>query len=115
LPAAEYRPLFGVVWDMIGDANLGIYQEGHSARRAPEVVSRVWQTAADLGHSAYFVPRVAQSVTDDHLPLLDAGLRVINVIDIDFDAHHTPYDTIDKVSQQSLQIVGDVAVTLLMQ
>ena len=113
LPAPDYRPLFGVVWDMIADANLGIYQEGHSVRRAPEIVSRVWQTAADLGYSGYFVPRVGESITDDHLPLLDAGLRVIDVIDIDFAAHHTPFDTIDKVSDRSLQIVGDVAIKLL--
>ena len=113
LPAPDYRPLFGIVWDMIGDANLGIYQEGHSVRRAPEIVARVWQTAAELGYSRYFVPRVGEAVTDDHLPLLDAGLRVIDVIDIEFDAHHTPYDTIDKVSERSLQIVGDVAVRLL--
>ena len=113
LPAPDYRPLFGVVWDMIGDANLGIYQEGHSVRRAPEIVSRVWQTAADLGYSSYFVSRLGESITDDHLPLLDAGLRVIDVIDIEFAAHHTPFDTIDKVSERSLQIVGDVAVTLL--
>ena len=113
LPAPDYRPLFGVVWDMIGDANLGVYQEGHSVRRAPEIVSRVWQTAADLGYSGYFVPRVGESITDDHLPLLDAGLRVIDVIDIEFTAHHTPFDTIDKVSERSLQIVGDVAVKLL--
>ncbi len=113
LPAPDYRPLFGVVWDMIGDANLGIYQEGHSVRRAPEIVSRVWQTAADLGYSGYFVPRVGESITDDHLPLLDAGIRIIDVIDIEFAAHHTPFDTIDKVSERSLQIVGDVAVRLL--
>ena len=113
LPAPDYRPLFGVVWDMIADSNLGIYQEGHSVRRAPEIVSRVWQTAADLGYSGYFVPRVGESITDDHLPLLDAGLRVIDVIDIEFAAHHTPFDTIDKVSERSLQVVGDVAVRLL--
>jgi hypothetical protein len=113
LPAPDYRPLFGVVWDMIGDANLGIYQEGHSVRRAPEIVSRVWQTAADLGYSGYFVPRVGESITDDHLPLLDVGIRIIDVIDIEFAAHHTPFDTIDKVSERSLQIVGDVAVRLL--
>ena len=113
LPAADYRPLFGVVWDMIGDASLGIYQEGHSVRRAPEIVSRVWQAAADLGYSQFLVSRVGESITDDHLPLLDAGLRVIDVIDIDFAAHHTPFDTIDKVSERSLQIVGDVATKLL--
>jgi glutaminyl-peptide cyclotransferase len=113
LPAPDYRPLFGVVWDMIADSSLGIYQEGHSVRRAPEIVSRVWQTAADLGYSGFFVPRVGESITDDHLPLLDGGLRVIDVIDIEFAAHHTPFDTIDKVSERSLQIVGDVAVKLL--
>jgi hypothetical protein len=73
----------------------------------------VWQTAADLGYSGYFVPRVGESITDDHLPLLDAEIRIIDVIDIEFAAHHTPFDTIDKVSERSLQIVGDVAVRLL--
>jgi glutaminyl-peptide cyclotransferase len=57
--------------------------------------------------------QIGEAITDDHLPLLEAGLRVIDVIDIDFAAHHTPYDTIDKVSERSLQIVGDVAVKLL--
>ncbi len=47
------------------------------------------------------------------MPLLKAGLRVIDVIDYDYPAHHTPQDTIDKISAQSLQIVGDVAVSLV--
>ena len=81
LPAPDYRPLFGVLWDMIGDANLGIYQEGHSVRRAPEIVSRVWQTAADLGYSGYFVPRVGESITDDN------GYTVFN----DFSARDEQY------------------------
>ena len=34
---------------MIGDADLQIYQEANSIQRAPEVVNRVWQAAADLG------------------------------------------------------------------
>jgi Zn-dependent M28 family amino/carboxypeptidase len=113
LPTPGYRPLFGVLWDMVGDANLRIYQEGYSVQRAPEIVSRVWQTAADLGYHNVFVPTGGISVTDDHLPLLDAGLRVINVIDIDYPAHHTPRDTFDKVSRESMQIVGDVALALI--
>jgi Zn-dependent M28 family amino/carboxypeptidase len=113
LPTPDYRPLFGVLWDMIGDANLRIYQEGYSVQRAPEIVSRVWQTAADLGYHNVFVPTGGISVTDDHLPLLDAGLRVINVIDIDYPAHHTPRDTFDKVSRESMQIVGNVALELI--
>jgi ABC-type uncharacterized transport system ATPase subunit len=39
-----YQPIFGVLWDMIGDADLRVLQEGHSVERAPEVVNRVWDT-----------------------------------------------------------------------
>jgi glutaminyl-peptide cyclotransferase len=113
LPTPDYRPLYGVLWDMIGDRNLDIYEEVNSVHSAPEVVQRVWNEAADLGYQGYFIPEAKYTVTDDHLPLLKAGLRVIDVIDLDYPAHHTPEDTIDKISAQSLQIVGDVAVSLV--
>lgn len=121
LPAG-YQPIFGVLFDMIGDTELQVLQEGHSVERAPEVVSRVWDTAARLGYQQYFPPRVGSSITDDHLPLLDKGLRVIDVIDLDYlgpagsgkpNYHHTPDDTLDKVSARSLKIVGDVAYALI--
>lgn len=126
LPSADYRPLFGVLWDMIGDANLNLLQEGNSMRQAPEVVSRVWTKAADLGYQRYFIPRGGQDVTDDHIPLLEKGLRVINVVDIDYgpldedgyanpNHHHTMQDTMDKLSAKSLQVVGDVALALITQ
>jgi len=114
-PDSSYKPLYGVLWDMIGDRDLQIYQEGFSLKRAPEVVSLVWKTAADLGYTSYFVPAPGQYITDDHIPLLDAGIHCIDVIDYDFPPHHTPNDTFDKVSAQSLQIVGDVALSLLRQ
>jgi Zn-dependent M28 family amino/carboxypeptidase len=124
LPSPDYRPVFGVLWDMIGDRELQIYQEENSVNAAPEVVSRVWQQAADLGYESYFVPQVKYSLVDDHVPLIKAGLRVIDVIDYDYPRpqregearvsyHHTPQDLIDKVSAKSLQIVGDVAVKLV--
>ena len=40
-------------------------------------------------------------------------MRVIDVIDIDYDAHHTMGDDITRVSAKSLKIVGDVAMALL--
>lgn len=113
LPSANYQPLFGVVFDMIGETDLRIQQEGYSVDRAPEVVERVWRTAADLGYGHVFVPSVTTTITDDHLPLLDKGLRVIDVIDLEYAWHHTVNDTIDKVSARSLKIVGDVAWRLL--
>lgn len=124
LPSPDYRPMFGVLWDMIGDKDLNILQEERSVAEAPEVVSRVWQKAADLGYARYFIPRGGGPVTDDHIPLLAKGLRVIDVIDLDYgplgpdgqaspNYHHTLQDTIDKISSKSLQIVGDVALGLL--
>jgi hypothetical protein len=117
-----YQPIFGVLFDMIGDADLQIPQESNSMERAPEVVARVWETAAKLGYQRYFPPRAGYAVTDDHIPLLDKGLRVIDVVDLDYlgppgsgkpNYHHTPDDTLDKVSAQSLKIVGDVAYALI--
>lgn len=113
LPSPGYRPLFGVLWDMIGDRDLLIGKEGHSVERAGDVVDRVWRTATELGYGQYFNPGSIGHVTDDHVPLLDKGLPVIDVIDLAFPWHHTPEDTIDKVSSASLKVVGDVAWALL--
>jgi hypothetical protein len=107
-------PLFAVVWDMVGDRDLQIYQEGNSVSGAPEVVDRVWTRADELGYGSVFRDRVGYSMTDDHIPLLEAGVRAIDVIDFDdVPWWHTTEDTIDKVSAESLKIVGDVAVALL--
>jgi hypothetical protein len=108
------RPLlFAVVWDMIGDRDLRIYQEGYSVAQAPEVVDRVWRTAADLGYERFFRPTVGNTVLDDHVPLQEAGVRAIDVIDFDYPPWHTTDDTIDKVSAESLQVVGEVALALV--
>ena len=112
-PDSAYKPIFGVLWDMIGDADLAIKKEGYSLQRAPEVVDRVWAKAAELGHDRAFLPVEQGPVTDDHVPLLDAGFRVIDVIDLDYPYHHRPSDTLDKISARSLSIVGEVAEALL--
>lgn len=123
----SYKPIFGVVFDMIGDAALQLYQEGYSLNAAPEVVSRVWGMAKDLGYAKYFIAEPGTAITDDHLPFIRRGLRVIDVIDYDYcsdggrdcagdsarNLHHTAGDTIERISAKSLQIVGDVALALL--
>jgi peptidase M28-like protein len=110
-----YQPLFAVLFDMVGDKDLQIYQEGNSAAFAPEVVQRVWQTAAALGYRRTFVSTVRHTLTDDHVALQQAGIHAIDVVDFDYPYWHTTEDTIDKVSAASLQIVGDVAVALVRQ
>lgn len=118
LPSPGYQPMFGVLWDMIGDKDLKIWEEQNSVARAPEVVQRVWSTADSLGYSDYFVPEQKWNVVDDHLPFLQAGIHVIDVVDLDYvsqtqNYHHTLQDTMDKISAKSLKIVGDVATALV--
>ncbi len=114
LPAG-YHPLFGVLWDMIGGFNQKIYQEGYSLDRAPEVVERVWRAAEDLGLQRMFSPLNGGYITDDHVPLLEKGIRIIDVIGFENyrEWHHTTQDTLDKVSEATLGQIGRLALALL--
>ncbi|MES2177619.1 MAG: M28 family peptidase [Gemmatimonadota bacterium] len=127
LPSADYKPMFGVLWDMIADTDLNILQEPKSIEAAPEVVTKVWQKAEEFGYSDYFL-RSAYStpITDDHVPFIEKGFRMIDVIDLDYgprgpmgsaspNYHHTLGDTMEHISKKSLQIVGDVALGLLIE
>ena len=42
-----------------------------------------------------------------------SATRIINIIDFTYPPHHTPEDTLDKVSAESLEIVGNVAMALV--
>jgi glutaminyl-peptide cyclotransferase len=107
------KPLYAVLFDLVADKDLQIYQEGNSLIGAPEVVELVWDTAKELGYGGYFIASPKHTLIDDHLELQKAGIRAIDVVDFDYPAWHTQYDTLDKVSAASLQVVGDVAVQLV--
>ena len=108
-----YPPLYGVLFDMVGDKDQQFYYEANSQAVAPEVVDRVWRTAADLGYGRVFLPGVKHALIDDHVALQRAGIHAIDVVDFDYPYWHTTEDTIDKVAAASLQVVGDVAVALV--
>lgn len=107
------KPLYAVLFDLVADRELQIYQEGNSLVGAPEVVNLVWETARRVGHGGTFIDTPRHTLIDDHLELQKVGIRAIDVVDFDYPAWHTPDDTIDKVSAASLQIVGDVAMALV--
>lgn len=109
----SYDPEFGILLDMIGDRDLEIYVEGNSNRLAPGVVDRVWDVARRLGFGDLFHRDVRHTVNDDHIPLNEAGIPTINVIDFDYPYWHTPEDTPDKVAASSLEAVGEVMAWLI--
>ena len=112
-----HPPLYAVLFDMVGDRDLRISREGNSVIGAPEVVDLVWRVAAEAGHSDVFVPFEGTTATDDHIELQRVGIRAIDVIDFSYGPEnawwHSPEDTMDKISAESLGIVGDVALRLV--
>jgi glutaminyl-peptide cyclotransferase len=94
--------------DMIGDADLNIDRDSNST---PWLEDVVYQAATKLGYQSHFFDRTI-GVEDDHLPFVKLGVPCADLIDLDYGYgdvfHHTPQDTIDKLSPKSLQIVGDV-------
>lgn len=99
---------YGILLDMVGDADLNIFREGNSQIGAPEIVDRVWKTARELGYAETFNSPVRYNISDDHIPLIRAGVPCADVIDFDYPWWHTLKDTPDKCSAESLKIVGDV-------
>lgn len=104
----EGKPDAVVIVDMIGDADLNIYLENNSD---PELASQIWQQAAALGYSDYFIAENKYSILDDHTPFLEKGIPAVDIIDFDYPYWHTSQDTADKVSPDSLQAVGDTLQT----
>lgn len=99
--------------DMIGDKQLGVARETESNRPLQDVMARA---AAQLGYSQYFF-QYQVGIIDDHVPFIRAGIPAVDVVDAEYgrmglafdsmgEFHHANTDTMDKVSQQSLEIVG---------
>ncbi len=109
----DYSPEYGVLLDMVGDRDLALPVEGYSNSRAPEIVDRVWGLAQRMGFGDVFRREVGSTVTDDHLPLNDAGIPTIDIIDFTYPYWHTPDDTPDKLSASSLGVVGSVMTRLI--
>ncbi|MBX6365448.1 MAG: M28 family peptidase, partial [Gemmatimonadetes bacterium] len=112
-----YRPLYGILVDMVGDQSPVFPIEPTSQQAAPEVVDRVWRTAEDLGLSRYFPRSPGTPVDDDHVPLIRAGIHTIDIIDFDYgpgNAYwHTLEDTVEHTSPEGLGAVGRTLVGLI--
>ncbi len=111
----KYRYRWGVLLDMVGDADLAIYQEANSMRTAAtrRLTRSIWNTARRLGVRE-FVPRIGYEVRDDHLPLNEiARIPTCDVIDFHYPYWHTRQDVPEKCSPESLAKVAWVMLEWL--
>jgi hypothetical protein len=99
----------GILFDMVGDRDLTITLPPDSpAEMAHDVFS-----SADALHLRNHFTYFDADVTDDHTPLNEIGIPTIDLIDFDYPPWHTAGDTLDKISPDSLRIVGSVALYYL--
>ena len=108
---SRIRGLF--LLDMIGDQDLNVARETGSSGWLQNFIA---QAANQLGYSRYFF-QYETKIIDDHNSFIQVGIPAMDVVDAEygrmgmrFDAmgefHHSNNDTMDKVSQHSLEVVG---------
>src|SRR5438270_5585894 len=99
----------GLLFDMVGDRSLGITLPSDSPA---EMARDIFAAAEALKLRNYFT-YFDRELLDDHAPLNAIGIPTLDIIDFDYPPWHTAGDTIDKISAESLQIVGSVALYYL--
>lgn len=102
-----------VLVDMVGDSDLVIPREASSTS---SLQNAIWSIANQLGYNDTFLDTTGASITDDHRPFIDAGIPAVDLIQYPFpDSWHTLGDTPDKCSAESLEIVGRVLETFIVE
>ncbi|MGH9881373.1 MAG: M28 family peptidase [Pyrinomonadaceae bacterium] len=100
-----------ILLDLMGYKNLELGRDTMSTKWLQDVI---WQTAKEMGHGSIFLDRPEDVGGDDHEPFLRAGIDSVDLIQLNGYPHwHKATDTIDKVSAQSMKIVGNVVLTSL--
>lgn len=116
-----YRYEAAILLDMVGDAQLQLYQERNSLSwpDSRPIVEDVWATAKRLG-VIEFIARPKHEIRDDHIPLHEIGrIPAIDIIDFDYPRStaisywHTEADVPSKCSADSLFKVGLVVLEWL--
>ncbi len=101
--------------DMVGDPDARFIREGNSMACDPHFVDLLHEHAPAVGLAANF-PNTTRSVSDDHLPFIEAGIPAADLIDLGrgFPPYwHTTHDTLDKLDAGMLGRVGDLVLAVL--
>ena len=100
-----------ILLDMIGYKKLEL---GRDPRSIQWLQNIIWETGRELGHGKIFVEREEGVGGDDHEPFIAAGVDAVDIIQLNSYPHwHKADDTIDKISAQSMKIVGDTVLASL--
>jgi Zn-dependent M28 family amino/carboxypeptidase len=108
LHAEEVRAM--VLLDYIGNKGVRLPREGSST---PSLWRDVRAAAAKVGVGAVFPATTQASIFDDHTPFLRATIPAVDLIDWSYKYKDTLQDTYDKLSEGSVDAVGETIVELI--
>lgn len=116
------NPHFAILLDMVGDKEAQFKKEPNSIQFAPDIVDLVWNLANKLNLKT-FSNEISNPIYDDHIPLGEMGIKIINIIDADLigadspnmrrNYWHTQNDTIENISKETLKEVGQLLIHLI--
>ncbi len=102
-----------IILDMVGDKDLNITIPSNSTKF---LVDSVFDIARKQGIEKYF-NKGQGGIIDDHKPFYDLGIPAIDIIDFNYGPNnsywHTDADTMDKISPESLEIIGNLTLQLI--
>jgi glutaminyl-peptide cyclotransferase len=100
-----------ILLDMIGYKKLELGRDTMSTKWLQDII---WQTGRELGHTKIFVDRDEGVGGDDHEPFLEAGIDSVDLIQLNgYPYWHKAEDNLDKLSADSMKIVGDTVLASL--
>jgi hypothetical protein len=100
-----------ILLDMMGYKNLELGRDPSSIRWLQDII---WQTGRELGYGKVFVDREEGVGGDDHEAFIKSGVDSVDLIQLSsYPYWHKADDTVDKVSAQSMKIVGDTVLASL--
>ncbi|MEN2284025.1 M28 family peptidase [Algoriphagus sp. SE2] len=117
----NYSAYYGILLDMVGAKGAHFYYEGYSRQYAAGILRKVWENAAKIGHSDFFVMREAAEILDDHAFVNEnAGIPMIDILDFSPDYgfghyHHTHSDNMELIDKRTLQAVGETVLFTVYQ
>ncbi|MDD5679073.1 MAG: M28 family peptidase [Kiritimatiellae bacterium] len=105
-----------IILDMIGDRDLKVTIPRNSTSA---LVTKAFR-AAEAEKVRHKFSLMDGALLDDHQPFLEAGIPAVDLIDFEYgsmpgrnDYWHTPQDNLDKLSAESLGIVGRVVLRMV--
>jgi glutaminyl-peptide cyclotransferase len=98
-----------ILLDYVGNRDLYLPREATSSR---ELWTRLLIAAETVGTDRFFSNETGPAITDDHTPFLRGGISAIDLIDWRYPGHSLA-DGLDKLSDESLDGVGETVVQLV--